>query len=247
MRWAVGITALVVALSALWPSIHSVDGLQTMLEAYPAALRDAFGLDQISTGAGYLDVELFSIVLPGLFSAFAISRGARLVAGDEESGALLPELVVPRPRSHLLAAYACATCAEVVLLGVTVLGAVLGCSAVLAMGIPLGRVCAAASSVVVIGAAHGLLALAVGAATGRRALAVGVAGAVAVAGYLLHVAGTLVTGVAPWGSWSPIHLVLAHPGLTQGWSATWWWVAPFSVVALVAGAWSFERRDVHLT
>ena len=40
----------------------------------------------MTSGLGFLNAELFSLMLPVLFLIYAIARGARLVAGEEEAG-----------------------------------------------------------------------------------------------------------------------------------------------------------------
>ncbi|MET8796925.1 hypothetical protein ABZV91_10810 [Nocardia sp. NPDC004568] len=49
------------------------------MKNYPGPLRGLCDLDEFGTGIGFLDVELFSMLLPTLFLVFAIGRGARAI------------------------------------------------------------------------------------------------------------------------------------------------------------------------
>ena len=82
-------TALLVLLEcAMWPSIRSMPALDEFLANYPEAMRRLFNLQDLGTGTGFVNAELFSLLVPILFLAFAIARGSRAVAGEEESGTL---------------------------------------------------------------------------------------------------------------------------------------------------------------
>ena len=80
--WGIGSTLLVIVEVALWPSVRDIPDVEEFLSNYPEAMRDLFNIEAITTGAGFLNVELFSIILPAVFLIFAIGRGARLVAGE---------------------------------------------------------------------------------------------------------------------------------------------------------------------
>jgi len=66
MGWGVGIVANVVLMAAIWPSFSDVD-YESLLEQYPEGLKDVFNIDEMSTAAGFLNGELYSLVLPAVF------------------------------------------------------------------------------------------------------------------------------------------------------------------------------------
>ena len=67
--------------------MRDMPNLDEFLSSYPDALKKAFNLGAMTTGTGFLNAELYTLVLPILFLVFGISRGSRLVAGEEEAGA----------------------------------------------------------------------------------------------------------------------------------------------------------------
>ena len=57
-----------------------------MLDAWPDALKEAFGLDAYTTGPGFLNTELFSMMFPIVLIAVALGAAAAATAGEEERG-----------------------------------------------------------------------------------------------------------------------------------------------------------------
>src|SRR5512138_2102423 len=118
--WSIGILLLVGLMAGIWPSFRDMPDLERFLANYPEEFGRLFNIPAMTTGTGYLNAELFSIMLPVLFIIFAIARGARAVAGEEEAGTLETVLVTPVSPTRLLLQQAAALAT-----GVTVLGVVL--------------------------------------------------------------------------------------------------------------------------
>ncbi len=242
--WGIGIVALVVLESALWPSIRDMPDLKTFLANYPEAMRKLFKLEDFGTGAGFLNIELFSTMLPVLFIIFGVGRGARMIAGEEESGSLDVLLVTPVSPIRLLLQQAAALATTLATLGAVLYVAVLGCSLAFGLGIPAADLAGATLAMVLLGLELGWLALAVGAAFGKRALALGVAATAAVAAYVLYAAGELVSGLHAWQPLSPFHQALTGGPLGAGLPLAYAWMPVAAAVVLAAVLPMFNRRDI---
>lgn len=242
--WSVGILLLVSIMGAVWPSVRDMPDLEEFLESYPEAFRELFNLEDFATGTGYMNAELFSLMLPVLFIIFAIGRGARLIAGEEEDGTLEVLLVTPVSPTRLVLHKAAALAVAVVTLGVALLASTLLWSAIVGMGIGVGDALTGALSMVLLGIEFGWLALAVGAISGRRATAIGVAGAIAVAAYVLYAVGQLIDAVEPWQPLSPFYQALNGGPLGAGLPATYGWLILGAVVVLATALPTFDRRDI---
>lgn len=243
--WAIGLAVLVAVMASIWPSMRDMPDLEDFLANYPEAMRELFNIEAITTGAGYLNAELFSILLPALFIVHGIGRGARLVAGEEEAGTLEALVVTPVTRLRLLLEKAAALGVAVVALGVALFLATWASGVAFDMQLPVGDIAVGSLAMVLLGLEHGWLALAVGAASGRRGLALGVASTVAVAGYVLYVLGLFVEAMEPWQPLSPFHQALdAGPLGGGGVPVVFAWMALAAVVFVGAAVPLFDRRDI---
>lgn len=105
-RRLAGTAALSVLLSvfaagmvAMFPSVEAsgVD-LEAYLEAFPPALREAFGLVSLGSIEGFLSAEFYQfglVLLLGLYTAYV---GGRLIAAEVETGRIDLVLAGPVPR-----------------------------------------------------------------------------------------------------------------------------------------------------
>jgi ABC-2 type transport system permease protein len=242
--WGIGLTLMVMLETALWPSIGRMPDIQQFLDTYPEAMRELFNLDDFRTGAGFLNAELFSAMVPILFLIYAIGRGARAIAGEEEAGTLDVLLVTRMTTARLLAEQAAALLAGLSALGAVLYTAVLAGSALFGLGVGAGPLLSATLATVLLAFEFGCLALAAGAVTGRRAVAIGVAAAAAVAAYLLYVAGQLVTAVEPWQPLSPFTQAIGGGPIGAGFQPEHLVMPVIAVLLLAAAAPAFARRDI---
>ncbi len=243
--WGTGIVLLVLGVSAVWPTMRDMPRLEEFLAGYPEPLRELFDLDTIMTGAGFMNAELFTLLLPIMFIIFAVGRGARMVAGEEEAGTLEFLLLTPVSPIRLVLHKAAALITLTTALGGVVFVSLWACSGIFGMDITVADIAAGSLAMVLLGLQFGLLALAVGAATGSRALALGVAGAVAAGTYLLYALGLLVEAIEPWSPLSPFDQALSNGPLGGPVPVTVGWIVLSAVVLLLASLPVFDRRDIR--
>lgn len=243
--WSIGVAALVLVEGALWPSIRDMPNLDEFLANYPDALKKAFNLGAMTTGTGFLNAELYTLVLPILFLVFGISRGARLVAGEEEAGTLEVVLVTPVSTTRILLEKAAGLLLALCFLGGVAGSSTMLASALFAMGISPSSIAVGSLSMVLLGLEYGFLALAVGAMSGRRSFAMGVASVAAVAAYVLYVGGLMVDSLSGWLPWSPFHQALAEGPLANGLPARFSLLVLGAIVVVTVAAPVFARRDIR--
>lgn len=242
--WSIGLVVLVLLESALWPTVQNMGNLEDFIANYPEAMKELFKLDQFGTGAGFLNGELYSLMLPILFLVYGIGRGARSVAGEEESGTLEVLLMTRVSPTSLVLHRAAALAVGMLGLGVVLFLAVAVCSPVFGLGVPVGEVAAGSLAMVLLGVEFGWLALAVSAVTARHVIANAVASAAAVAAYLLYAAGGLVEEIEPWQGLSPFDQALAGGPLGGGVPWAFLWMPAAAVVFVAAALPVFDRRDI---
>lgn len=220
--------------------------MSRFVQKYPDALKTLFGLSgDFTTGPGYLDAELFSLMLPLLAIVLAIGSAVRALAGEEDAGRLELVLAYPVRRRDAVLAKAAAVAVEVGCFCVAVLIALTALDPVFGLDLPAGHLVAGLSCVGVVAVFYGWLALAVSALTPSRTFAIGVSAAAAAAGYLIGGLHELASWLDPFRFLSPFWAVGQAP-LRNGvdrWGAMAVVVA--GLAALAAAALLFERRDLQ--
>lgn len=246
VAWSVGLAGTIALTVSIYPTVRDNPQFEDLSESYPEELQAFFGGQfDLTTAAGYLDVELYSFMVPLLLLVQAIGAGARAIAGEEEAGTLDLLLAHPVSRERVALEKLGALVALSGVLAVVLLAAVLLLARAVSMEIGFAEVASATLMTWLIAVAHGALALLVGAATGSRGLAIALATAAAVAGYLLEGLGNLVDVLEPPQALSPFHWYAAadplHDGFAPGRTGL------LVAVVLVFGALAplaFRRRDL---
>jgi beta-exotoxin I transport system permease protein len=245
--WCLGIVGYCVLVASIYPSIKGFSGFERLVQQYPTALKSLFSIGgDITTGAGFLDAELFSLMLPLLVLALAIGSGARTFAGEEEAGRLELVLAYPLRRRNAVLAKATALAAEVAVVCVVGFLALAALDGLVGLGLDFAHLAGALLGVAVLGLLYGWLAVAVGAAWPSKLLALGVPAGYAAAAYLVGGLHALAGWVDPLRFLSPFWLVGQSPleNGVRGWGVLA--VAVAAAVALAAGALLVERRDLEL-
>jgi ABC-2 type transport system permease protein len=233
---------------SIYPSISANKDLNKLIQSYPEAMKGfmAFGgpLDY-STGAGYLGIELFSIMVPLLLLVAAVSAGARALAGEEEDGTLDLLLSYPLSRSRLVLEKGAALILELTLLS-SVLFVSLWIGARAAnMGVSAANLFAATVDALLLAFVFGALALAAGALSGRRGVASATSAGVAVASYLLNALAPIASPLRAVRSLSPFYHYAAPDPLRRGLSLAHSSLLLASALVLLAFAvWAFRRREL---
>ena len=246
--WSVGLVSFVALIMSVYPTVKSNPGLNRLAEDYPEALKAFIGFGgqiDYASAAGYLGIELFSLMIPLLLLVAAIGTGAGSIAGEEERGTLELLLANPVSRSRVVLEKSAALAIEVAGLGV-VLWLTLWIGALsVGMDISGARLAGATLGAVLLALAYGAIAVLLGAATGRRAVAIGLTAAAAVAAYLVNGLAPLVGALDVPQKLSPFYHYAAGDPLRRGIS-----VSHLAVLVGIAAAATalapvlFSRRDL---
>lgn len=212
--WAVALAAVTAMYASFYSSMAGTSA--DLLENFPDALKLALNMQDIASPEGYLGSTVFGILLPLLMVIFAVAMGARLLAGDEESGVLDLLLSYPLSRTRLLLQRAAAMTVAVTGLGLAVFVVLLAVSGPAELDVSAGRLAAAVTHLVLLGLSFGTLALALGAATGRKAVALGGAAALAVLTYIANAFGPQIDGAGWLRTLSPFHYYSGGQPLVHG-------------------------------
>jgi len=226
---------------AIFPSVEGA--LSKAVADYPAALKEAFGISELTSVEQYLQAEMLSLIVPLALGYLAVRAVASGLAGAAESGRLDVLLSAPVSRARIAAASFAATAVElVVVLAITIAITMVG-SLAAGAGLSLGSAIAGYANVwplALLFAGFGLI------ASGFSMRTVVVTGAVAgalVTMYVVDLIGRLDTDLSGLRYVSVFKYYgnaiedgidpLAFVGVT---------VVAIGLAA--AGAWLFERRDL---
>ena len=247
--WIGGSFVYLIFLGSVFPTFRdNAAEFEQVLDSYPEALRAMFNIVQgasFGSGPGFLHMELFSFMIPLVLIVFAAGFGARAIAGEEEEGLLDLVLSAPITRRRVLGQQFAAMTVGTSLIGVFMGLAIVLAGAAFDMGLNRANVVAAMLSAVLVALVFGALALALGAATGRRGLALGVAGAAAVAAYLIFALAEMVPWLGTMQKASPWYYYAASAPMLKGPEWAHLGVLTAIVVALpLAGLVRLERRDL---
>jgi len=225
----------------IFPSVE--DALSKAVENYPPALKEAFGIGELTSVEQYLHAEMLSLIVPLALGYLAVRAVASGLSGAAESGRLDVLLSAPVSRSRIAAASFAATAVELaIVLALTVAITALGS---LAAGADLSLSSAIAGYANVWPLALVFAGLGV-VATGyslRTSVVTGAVAGVLVTMYVIDLIGRLDPGVSGiryasvfkyYGNAIEDGIVpLAFVGVTA-----------VAILLAALGAWLFERRDL---
>ncbi|MFN8183944.1 MAG: ABC transporter permease subunit [Candidatus Nanopelagicales bacterium] len=171
--------------------------MQEFVDQWPEAFRQAFNLDAYTTGAGFLNAEMFSMMVPLVLIAVAVSGAAAATAGEEERGTADLLLSLPVSRGRVVVAKVLATVIAVLLVAAATLLATAGAPLV-DLEVGLADLAAGVLMTALLALFFGAVALLVATVTGKRAVALGTGCCSAMAAFLLNALAPMADWLEPW-------------------------------------------------
>ena len=245
--WTIGMAGLVLMYAAFYPSIKgNASQLNRYLESLPKAFKEMIGrAGDITSPAGYLQSEVFSIMAPLLLLIFAIGAGARATAGEEEAGTLDLLLATPIQRGRVVLEKFGAMVAAATGIGVVLWVALALAGPLAGLHVAFANLAAATISAVLLGIAFGSMALLIGCWRGHKGLSIAITVSLAVVTYLLDILAPLVERAKALQLLSPFYYYIGHNPLRDGFSVDHAFVlVAIAAVALVLALVAFDRRDL---
>lgn len=222
------------------------DALTSFAAGLPDALLAMVGGADMSTPEGWLQTEVFSLMVPIGLIIVTATIGARALAGEEQNHTMGLLLANPIGRSRIIIEKTITMVAYMIVAGVAIMiGTLLG-SWLGGLGVSVAGILAATTLGLLLALVFGGVALAVGAATGRTQVAAMAAAGAAVVAYLIASFLPVNASTEAWASVSPWHYYLSSDPLTNGMS----WVHAGVLLVLFLGLAAvsiplFQRRDLQ--
>jgi len=242
LTWGLTLGAFGAFMAAIYPSVQ--DTITQVAKNYPSALAKAFDVNSMNTVEGYVNAEMFSIIVPMAIGLFAARSILHPLVMAEEQGQLDTILSLPLSRRVLVAgAFLVTALLSAAILGlggvmIVVAGRLAG------TGIDIGLVAAGVFGLWPLAIFFAGVSALAGGVLHRSASVTGVAVGVLVGMYILDLAGRLATALEPLRSIS-VFKYYGSPMLDgiDVWAFVG--VSAAAVVLVVAGALLLERRDIR--
>jgi beta-exotoxin I transport system permease protein len=100
LAWGLPLGAWSAFIVAIYPSVQAA--LSKAIRSYPEALKQAFGIGELSTVEEYLHAEMLSLIVPLAVGYLAVRSVASALSGAAESGRLDVLLSAPASRRTLV-------------------------------------------------------------------------------------------------------------------------------------------------
>lgn len=188
-----------------------------IISDFPDALIAMIGGADMSTAAGFIQAEVFSITAPIAVIVVTAIMGSKAIAGEEETHTM--GLLMGNPITVTRIVVEKTLAMTIVATGVglaTFLGTWLGVLVAGVDALPMVNIAATSVLLTLMGLLFGGVALAVGAATGRSRLSASLTAGVAVLSYFMFTFFPLSEAFEGWADFSPFTLYLGSEPLSNG-------------------------------
>jgi beta-exotoxin I transport system permease protein len=246
--WSVGVASFILITLVFYPSFKDAGAaLEKSFSSLPKAALGLFGgSSDFFSPVGYLNSQIFFLMLPLLLTMLAVALGAALIAGEEKDGTLETLLARPVSRTRLLAGKAVAGSLILAVVSAVATAAVVVCARVFGLdGVPSSAVALAGFNCFLLAYCTGAIAFLLSATGRARGAAIGVAALIGFGGYIISSLAGTVHWLSGPGEAFPFHYFQSEAILRQTYS---WTNSLFFVgVAAACGALSyivFRRRDL---
>jgi len=244
--WILGVVAITAWLTAFYPIIRDSDAMQDFLKEFPPEMMAMFGMDPDTflTGAGYLQAQMFSFLLPIVVLVFTIAFGVAATAKEERAGTMDMVLSMPISRTSVIvqkaAAMAVLSLSLVVAIGATLLIA----NPIVDLGLGLEGIAAVTAGLWLLGLVFGGIAMVTASFSGSPSTAAGIAGGLAILSWFINAFSTLYGWLELPSTLSPFTWYLFDLPLLYGFNSGHAWML-FTSVGLISGAVVlFRKRNI---
>jgi len=243
--WAAAVVGFSALNLAFWPSLRDSAALSE-LEGMSDDLLAAFGAQHLSTPAGYLDGQMYALMLPVLLSIMVVASVTAITSGDEGAGRSELLHVLPITRREIWVARLVAALLQLAAVTATLGLVVVFLRSPLSMEeVPIERIVAATIACGLLAMFHAVLAWSAGALGRSRPACVSVAIGVLVAGYLMDFVIPLARSLRGIRRASPWWWAIGDQPVSDGIRAGWLLLLVATTLAVAAvGAVAVERRDI---
>lgn len=214
--WGIALLILTASVLAVWPSMRESGSLDALVSGMSPELISALGLEALASPAGFLNGNLYALLLPLLFGVLGVVHMNALTAGDEDAGRLELLLALPVNRVSVYLSRFVAVVLVLAAVGIVV-GATVGFGgAAFDMELDAAGVVAVTVSVFLLALFHAALALALAGVGLHAGVVLAASFGVLIVGYLAHALLPTINSLSDLAAASPWHWALGEHPLENG-------------------------------
>lgn len=248
MWWSIGVVGFVLINMLLYPSFkdQAAELEKSFTDLPPAAVQLFGGSTDFFSPVGFLNSQIFFIMLPLLLGALAISLGASILAREEQDKTIETLLARPISRGKLLMGKVIAASLILGLVSLLATIATISSAKIVNLDIQLSAIWLACVACFLLSWCTGSIALLVTAFGRARVAALGAAALLGIGGYLI----VSLSGTVEWlespSKLFPFYYYQSESILRNTYNAVH--LLYFAIVTCAAGLLSyfaFRRRDIE--
>jgi ABC-2 type transport system permease protein len=246
--WFAGIFALGIVTVLLYPSIGAAPEMEQLFEDLPPVAQVFVGeIVDITSPEGYLNSQLYALMVPLLFMIYTIGQGSGAIAGEEHTGTMDVLLANPVPRWQVALEKFGAMLGGGFVLALSMWLSIVVGMLIVDMDMGLLRLTEVSIAALLLGHLFGGFALMLGCATGKRGLSIGVSAGVGVAAYLLNGFAMIIDWLEPYRTLSPFYYYAGNDPINNGLDP-WHTLVLIALTAICLGIaiLTFQNRDVQV-
>jgi ABC-2 type transport system permease protein len=246
--WTMVATVLLLSYAlAVFPSFRDNEDITALIDSLPETMKSFFSItgDVYATGAGYLNTEVLTFMVPIVLMIVGIGAASSTLAGEEDSGRMDLLLSGPVTRSRMFVERGIGVALALILVCGVILVMILAGNVVVDLEIPAGHALGAVAMSWLYSMHYAALAMAIAGATGAAGAARGVTSTLAVASYLVQSLAGIEPSLEKIARFAAYHHYMENTPLISG--IDW---GDASILAATTAAWlaiglaGFCRRDI---
>jgi ABC-2 type transport system permease protein len=244
--WILGMVAMTGWLTAFYPIIRDSDAMQDFLEDFPPEMMALFGIDPDTflTGAGYLQAQMFSFLLPIVVLVFTIGFGVAATAREERDGTMDMILSMPISRTSVIVQKATAMTVLSLALLVAVGTTLLIANPIVDLGLGLEGIAAVTAGLWLLGLVFGGVAMLTASFSGSPSTAAGVTGGLAILSWFINAFSSLFSWLELPSTLSPFTWYLHDLPLLYGFNSGHLWMLLISLGLIAGAVILFHKRNI---
>ena len=231
----------------VYPTIKKAgNSITQFLDAYPEVMRKMFRLEDFTTGPGFLNAELFSLIIPMVMIGVGLAWGASATADDEEKGTADLLFTLPISRLNILWSRVVAMASALALLSCFIFLFFFLGNRFVHLNLNTSNLLGATISCYFIGLLFASIGTMFGSLTGKRGISLGIGSGIAVLCYLFYTISSIDKHFDFIKPFNPFQWLLASSQLTDGLKLTVniKFLFLISIFIAISSA-AINKRDIH--